>query len=72
MSTRRNKNTSNRRNKSRRLSKTQKMSTGRKWTPAFNAASKTLTQTKSLPAARESLRRQALSNARKLFGSIGI
>jgi hypothetical protein len=66
MNTRRNKRASNRRNKSR------KAPVGKKWMSAFSAASQTLTKTKSLPAARESLRRQALSNARKLFGSIGI
>ena len=72
MSTRRDKHASNRRNRSRKFHGGRKPAVGKKWTSAFSAASKTLTKTRSLPAARESLRRQALSNARKLFGSIGI
>jgi hypothetical protein len=59
-------------NKSRKQRKTLKTKTGKRWTSAISAASKTLTKTKSLTAARESLRRQALSNARKLFGAVGI
>jgi hypothetical protein len=59
-------------NKSRKQRKTPKTKTGKRWTSAISAASKTLTQTRSLTAARESLRRQALLNARKLFGAVGI
>jgi len=44
--------------------------TGKKWTTAIEAANKTLKQTGSIQAARSSLRKQALFNARKLFGSI--
>jgi len=44
---------------------------GKKWTTAIEAAQKTLHKTGSYSAARESLRKQALSNARKLFGSVG-
>ena len=44
--------------------------TGKKWTTAINAAEGTLKKTGSLSAAKKSLRKQALSNARKLFGSI--
>ena len=43
---------------------------GKKWTTAIEAAQKTLKKTGSLDAARESLKTQALVNARKLFGSI--
>ena len=44
--------------------------TGKKWTTAFEAAEKTLKKTGNIEAARKSLRKQALTNARKLFGSI--
>jgi len=43
---------------------------GKKWTTAIEAAQKTLIKTGDIKAARESLRKQALTNARKLFGSI--
>ena len=43
---------------------------GKKWTTAIDAAQGTLSKTGSLKAAKKSLRKQALSNARKLFGSI--
>ncbi len=45
--------------------------TGKKWTTAIDAANKTLSKTGSIKAAKKSLRKQALTNARKLFGSIG-
>jgi len=45
--------------------------TGKKWITAIEAARKTLDKTGSIKAARESLRKQALTNARKLFGSVG-
>ena len=38
--------------------------------PALSAAEKTLKKTGSLNKAKKVLRQQALSNARKLFGSI--
>jgi hypothetical protein len=44
---------------------------GKKWTTAIHAGEKTLEKTGSLKKAKESLRSQALLNARKLFGSIG-
>lgn len=47
-----------------------KNKTGKKWTTAIEAANKTLKQTGSIQAARSSLRKQALFNARKLFGSL--
>ena len=44
---------------------------GKKWTTAIDAAQKTLKTTGSLKKAKDSLRSQALSNARKLFGTVG-
>lgn len=44
---------------------------GKKWVTAIEAAQKTLKRTGSLSSAKKSLRKQALTNARKLFGSIG-
>lgn len=44
--------------------------TGKKWITAIDAAQKTLYETGDLEAAKRSLRKQALNNARKLFGSI--
>lgn len=44
--------------------------TGKKWTTAVEAAQKTLSKTGSITAAKKSLKKQALTNARKLFGSI--
>ncbi len=44
--------------------------TGKKWTTAIDAAHKTLSKTGSIRAAKKSLKKQALVNARKLFGSI--
>ena len=62
-----------RRNKCR-MKKTKKIIGGKgkvkKWVTAITAAQKTLKQTGSLKAAKSSLKKQALSNARKLFGSI--
>lgn len=67
-----------RRNRSLNRKRTRKITykrhggkSGKKWTTAIEAAQKTLYKTGSYKAARESLRKQALSNARKLFGSIG-
>ena len=47
-----------------------KNKTGKKWTTAIDAATKTLSKTGSISAAKKSLKKQALYNARKLFGSI--
>jgi hypothetical protein len=43
---------------------------GKKWVTAIDAAQKTLRETGDIEAARKSLRKQALTNARKLFGSV--
>ena len=43
---------------------------GKKWITAIDAAQKTLTKTGNIEAARRTLRQQALTNARKLFGSV--
>jgi len=43
---------------------------GKKWTTAIEAAEGTLKKTGSISAARKTLRKQALNNARKLFGSL--
>lgn len=56
-----------RNNKNRRMAGGK---TGKKWTTAIEAAQKTLHKTGSLTAAKKTLRKQALTNARKLFGSI--
>ena len=65
-----------RRNRTRKMrggkSKTGKSKTGKKWVTAIDAASATLKKTGSIDAARKSLRKQALFNARKLFGSVGV
>jgi hypothetical protein len=72
MATRRNKTT--RRNRTR--TRTRKMrggkKTGKKWVTAIDAASRTLEKTGSITAAKQSLKKQALFNARKLFGSVGV
>jgi len=44
---------------------------GKKWTTAIDAAQKTLKKTGSLKKAKGVLRSTALSNARKLFGTVG-
>ena len=59
----------------RRNNKTRKVGgnpskSGKKWITAIQAAQKTLRKTHNLKSARTSLRKQALYNARKLFGSI--
>jgi hypothetical protein len=46
--------------------------TGKKWVTAIDAASRTLEKTGSITAAKQSLKKQALFNARKLFGSVGV
>jgi hypothetical protein len=64
-----------RRKRMSRKNKSRKMyggKTGKKWVTAIDAATKTLSETKSISKAKKSLRKQALVNARKLFGSIGI
>jgi len=56
---------------SRKMYGGKKNKSSKKWLTAIDAASKTLEKTGSITAAKESLRKQALFNARKLFGSIG-
>jgi len=65
-----------RRHKYLKRNKTRKMSggkskTGKKWVTAIDAATSTLEKTGSINAAKKSLKKQALYNARKLFGSVG-
>jgi hypothetical protein len=48
-----------------------KSKTGKKWVTAIDAAQKTLQSTGSITAAKKSLKKQALFNARKLFGAVG-
>jgi hypothetical protein len=69
MTTKRNKTKKNKTKRNMRGGKKNK--SGKQWTTAISAASKTLKETGSITKARQSLRKQALSNARKLFGSIG-
>jgi hypothetical protein len=68
MATRRN--ISFRKNKSKKIRRANKTKTGKKWMTAISAAQNTLNKTGSIVAARKSLKKQALYNARKLFGSI--
>jgi hypothetical protein len=68
MATKRNRMSKRRQNKYTRKHGGKK---GKKWTTAIDAAQKTLKKTGSLKKARVSLRSQALSNARKLFGTVG-
>jgi hypothetical protein len=62
-----------RKNRTRKMSGGKKWGgkPGKKWTTAIEVAQKTLSKTGSLIAARKSLKKRALTNARKLFGSIG-
>lgn len=71
MRSRRYKNT--RKNRTRKMRGGKKFGgkTGKKWTTAIDAAQKTLSKTGSLKAAQTTLKKQALTNARKLFGSVG-
>jgi hypothetical protein len=64
MSTKRHQNVKNKK------TTTKKSWGGKKWKTAMDAAQGTLKKTGSLTEAKKSLRKQALSNARKLFGSI--
>jgi hypothetical protein len=61
-----------RKHRTRRMHGGKKSKTGKRWTTAIQAASNTLNKTGSISAAKESLKKQALNNARKLFGSVGI
>lgn len=57
--------------KTRKIRGGKKASPGKKWVTAIDAATHTLKKTGSISAAKKSLKKQALYNARKLFGSIG-
>jgi hypothetical protein len=70
MATRRDK--FSRRNRTIKMRGGRKNKTGKKWVTAIDAASITLKKTGSLSAAKQSLKNQALYNARKLFGSVGV
>ena len=72
MATRRNKITRKNRTRSRKIRGGKKTKPGKKWVTAIDAASKTLEKTGSITAAKQSLKKQALFNARKLFGSVGV
>jgi hypothetical protein len=60
-----------RKNRTRKISGGKKTKTGKKWVTAIDAATKTLHKTGSISAAKKSLKKQALYNARKLFGAVG-
>ena len=76
MRTRRNRSLKMRRSRSAKIHRkmSRKISggkkSGKKWVTAISAAQKTLSKTGNIQAARMSLRKQALTNARKLFGSL--
>jgi hypothetical protein len=65
MKTRYHKKKYNRKNKTRK-----NMKGGKKWKTAIQAAQATLKKTGSLEKAKVALNKQALFNARKLFGSV--
>ena len=75
MTTRRSKvrrSTKTRKMRGGKINKTsKKMKMGKKWTTAIEAASHTLEKTGSISAAQKVLKKQALYNARKMFGSVG-
>jgi len=64
------KNITRKRHGGKNLKTNKKTKTGKKWVTAIDAASSTLEKTGSIVAAKQSLRKQALYNARKLFGSV--
>lgn len=68
MATKRNRFSRN--NRTRKMAGGKKSMAGKKWITAIDAASKTLEKTGSIKAAKKSLKKQALFNARKLFGSV--
>jgi hypothetical protein len=61
-----------RKNRSRKIRGGKKWGgkTGKKWITAIEAAQTTLSKTGSLQAAKKTLKKQALVNARRLFGSV--
>lgn len=68
MATRHNK--ISKKNRTRKMRGGKKNKIGKKWITAIDAATKTLEKTGSITAAKKSLKKQALFNARKLFGSV--
>jgi len=62
--------TKNRRNKHRNKTQKKYQKAGKKWQTALTVAKKTLEKTGSLEKAKIALKKQALFNARKLFGSV--
>lgn len=70
MKTRRNRTLKKRtsRKMTRKLARSKK--SGKQWITAIEAAKKTLSKTGDIAKAKISLRKQALTNARKLFGSV--
>ena len=60
---------SKRRNSKKRTQKNRK--SGKRWVTAVDAADAVLRKTGSYEKARETLKTQALRNARRLFGSVG-
>lgn len=56
----------------RRYGGRRRSKSGKRWTTALDAAQRTLNKTGSVESARQSLRKQALMNAKKLFGSVTI
>ena len=64
-------NTKRRRNKYKhRTQKKYNKTSGKKWKSALKVAQTTLKKTGSLEKAKIALKKQALFNARKLFGSV--
>jgi hypothetical protein len=60
-----------RKNRTRKMCGGKIIKTGKKWVTAIDAAQQTLEKTGSINAAKKSLKKQALYNARKLFGAVG-
>ena len=61
-----------RKNRTKKIYGGKKIKSGKKWVTAIDAANKTLKKTGSITAAKKILNKQALANARKLFGSVGL
>jgi hypothetical protein len=60
----------NKRNKTKNMKSGKKNKSEKQWKYAISAASKTLKETGSISKAKQTFRKQSLSNARKLFGSV--
>jgi hypothetical protein len=57
-------------NKTQKIKDDKNYKTGKRWVTSIEAALDTLNKTNSFKAAKNSLKNQALYNARKLFGNI--